>query len=87
MEGEYLVLCNDLRDQYLRMKEELNDIIKARDEEIEELKVCLGLLTLRYESDRFASPRPPARSARYSTSQPPLNMISCPNCSTTICTS
>ena len=66
MEGEYLILVNDLRDQYNEMKEKYNKEVAFLKEENAYLKEELNKLpTLKYKNEMFSSTRPSARRPIY----------------------
>ena len=68
MEGEYLILVNDLRDQYNEMKEKYNKELTFLKEENAYLKEELNNLPkLKYKQDIFYSTRPCARRPIYVT--------------------
>jgi len=66
MEGEYLILVNDLKDQYNEMKEKYNKELSLLKQENKILKTELKKLpTLKYNENMFTSTRPSARSPNY----------------------
>lgn len=66
MEGEYLILVNDLRDQYNEMKEKYSKEVAFLKEENTFLKNELYKLpTLKYNQNAFYSTRPYAHSPKY----------------------
>jgi hypothetical protein len=75
-EGEYIELVNDLRDQYIFMKEQL----MKRITDLEEEKRCSkNNFKFAYLTTQFLSPRPHASQGRY-TSYLPLAFYYCCIC-------
>ena len=69
-EGEYLVLVNELRDQYNAMKEKYEIELNSLKQELEFIKEPYKF---QYNLDQFNSPRPQVRRAQYSNTNP-LNL-------------
>jgi hypothetical protein len=77
MEGEYLELVNDLRDQYIAMKAELSAEIEYYKRENDALKSGEKMSNFSYICDQFNSPRPLARKALYVHYAEAINIRAC----------
>lgn len=81
-EGEYLELVNDLRDQYITMKETLSREIAFKNEQLRYLEEELGRKpALRLTTYQFYSNRPTADSPVYSAIIPERRFYYCNKCS------
>ena len=80
-EGEYLEMVNDLKDQYLSMKERLSRELALKDAELRYFMIERGFKSpLSFTTDMFVSSRPPADSPRYTDTVTQLNFYNCSKC-------
>ena len=78
-EGEMLEIVNDLRDQYIELKDKLNKEIAFKDEYITQLEHDLRIRHMLFKDDQFSSCRPLATIPKY-TSNRALDFYHCVLC-------
>lgn len=78
-EGEYLILVNDLKQQYDAMKEQYEQQIRAMEAKIEELEEKMYRFHYTTET-QFESMRPSAEIPVYSNQSTPLALSYCMIC-------
>ena len=81
-EGEYLILVNDLRDQYLELKDKYNRKIASLEEKITHMEMDMGLKPeLVYVKTQFHSSRPFAEYGMYVNTNCVTKLYLCVKCS------
>ena len=77
-EGEYLEMVNDLKEQYMEMKERLSMEIAEKNEKIRFLEIEKGIQSpLTYFSTQFISSRPFADTPVYTETIPNVKFYYC----------
>lgn len=80
-EGEYLEMVNDLKDQYIAMKEKLTLQLTLKDAELRYFMIERGFESpLQYTTDMFMSSRPTADDPVYTSAYPLHRFYFCYNC-------
>lgn len=83
-EGEYLEMVNDLKDQYMEMKERLSREIAEKNEEIRFLEIDNEYRSsMVFIIDQFYSTRPDAEYPRYTNTIPTIQFYHCYKCNRT----
>ncbi len=80
-EGEYLEMVNDLKEQYMEMKERLSREIAEKNEKIRFLEIdCGKRIPFNYISAQFVSARPFADTPVYTDTIPDIKFYYCHKC-------
>jgi len=83
-EGEYLEMVNDLKEQYMEMKERLSREIAEKDEKIRYFMIDSGIESpLVFNHNQFHSTRPAADYPVYTDTYPTIRFYRCTRCNKT----